>query len=99
MREGNSLRGGAPSSIVTYLMCATGVDAEEALAREYRRWPFDPTADVGVAGTAEDVAAGLTRWIDAGADTVVLQPPVDVDIEGFVRFVGTEVRPLLRGPG
>jgi alkanesulfonate monooxygenase SsuD/methylene tetrahydromethanopterin reductase-like flavin-dependent oxidoreductase (luciferase family) len=99
VREGNSLRGGAPSSIVTYVMCATGANADEALAREYRRWPFDANADVGVSGTAEDIAAGLARWVDAGADTVVLQPPVDVDIEEFVRFVGTEVRPLVRGPG
>lgn len=99
VREGNALRGGAPSSIVTYLMCTTGPDAGDALAREYRRWPFDPTADVGVAGTAEEIAEGLTRWVDAGADTIVLQPPIDVDIEAFVRFVGTEVRPIVQRAG
>jgi alkanesulfonate monooxygenase SsuD/methylene tetrahydromethanopterin reductase-like flavin-dependent oxidoreductase (luciferase family) len=99
VREGNAVRGGAPSSIVTYVMCATGPGAKEELEREYQRWPFDATADVGVFGSAEDIATGLDRWVQAGADTVVLQPPIGVDIEAFVRFVGAEVRPIVRSRG
>jgi alkanesulfonate monooxygenase SsuD/methylene tetrahydromethanopterin reductase-like flavin-dependent oxidoreductase (luciferase family) len=49
-----------------------------------------------VAGDAAAVAAAVRRWAEAGATTVVLQPTMDEpDIEGFLRFVTTEVRPLL----
>jgi alkanesulfonate monooxygenase SsuD/methylene tetrahydromethanopterin reductase-like flavin-dependent oxidoreductase (luciferase family) len=41
------------------------------------------------------VAAGIERWAEAGADTVVLQPTVDADPEYFVEFVAREVRPLV----
>jgi alkanesulfonate monooxygenase SsuD/methylene tetrahydromethanopterin reductase-like flavin-dependent oxidoreductase (luciferase family) len=44
---------------------------------------------------ARVVADGACRWYDAGATTVVLQPPADVDIHKFVRFVGSDVQPLL----
>jgi alkanesulfonate monooxygenase SsuD/methylene tetrahydromethanopterin reductase-like flavin-dependent oxidoreductase (luciferase family) len=52
--------------------------------------------DIGVAGDARAVAEAVRRWVDAGADTVVLQPTHDdPDPEGFVRFVAREVRPLV----
>jgi alkanesulfonate monooxygenase SsuD/methylene tetrahydromethanopterin reductase-like flavin-dependent oxidoreductase (luciferase family) len=42
------------------------------------------------------VADAVRRWADAGADIVVLQPTADdPDPEGFVRFVASEVRPLV----
>ena len=45
---------------------------------------------------AATVAAAIRRWADAGADTVVLQPTSDEpDHEGFMRFVATEVQPLV----
>ena len=44
-------------------------------------------------GTGEEVALAAGRWLDAGAATVVLQPPAAVDIHSFLRFVGTEVQP------
>jgi alkanesulfonate monooxygenase SsuD/methylene tetrahydromethanopterin reductase-like flavin-dependent oxidoreductase (luciferase family) len=53
--------------------------------------------DRSVIGDAEAVARAVQKWADAGADTVVLQPtPDDPDLEGFVRFVGREVRPLVK---
>ncbi len=49
-----------------------------------------------MAGTAAEIAEGIRRWADAGATTMVLQPTVDEpDLEGFVRFVAQEVRPLV----
>jgi alkanesulfonate monooxygenase SsuD/methylene tetrahydromethanopterin reductase-like flavin-dependent oxidoreductase (luciferase family) len=53
--------------------------------------------DAGPARDAAGVAEAVQRWADAGADTVVLQPTADdPDPEGFVRFVATEVRALVR---
>ena len=50
----------------------------------------------GLSGDAATVADGIGRWVEAGADTVVLQPAADEpDPEAFVRFVATEVRPRL----
>jgi hypothetical protein len=38
----------------------------------------------------------VLRLVDAGADTVVLEPTGDEpDPEGFLRFVAEEVRPLV----
>ncbi len=85
-----------PHRVTISVLAATGPDAEERLHRDYARWEVDPTKDVGVAGDAEAVAAAVRRWADAGATTVVIQPTMDEpDIEGFLRFVTTEVRPLL----
>jgi alkanesulfonate monooxygenase SsuD/methylene tetrahydromethanopterin reductase-like flavin-dependent oxidoreductase (luciferase family) len=56
----------------------------------------DSVVDLVVAGDASSVAAGVRRRVSAGADTVVLQPFADEpNTEGFVRFVGEEVAPLL----
>lgn len=82
--------------ITAYLLTTTGPDAEDRLAAEIAREGFEPGAEVGVAGDAAAVAAAVRRWTEAGADSVVLQPASDEpDPEGFVRFVGDEVRPLL----
>jgi alkanesulfonate monooxygenase SsuD/methylene tetrahydromethanopterin reductase-like flavin-dependent oxidoreductase (luciferase family) len=49
-----------------------------------------------VAGDAAEIADGVRRWADAGATTVVLQPTTDEpDLNGFIRFVAGEVRPLV----
>lgn len=84
-------------SVVTYLLCTTGPHARKDLRDEIEHWGFDPDSDVGVFGTADEIAAGARRWLGAGADTLVLQPTAEADIEEFVRFVGTEVRPRLCG--
>jgi alkanesulfonate monooxygenase SsuD/methylene tetrahydromethanopterin reductase-like flavin-dependent oxidoreductase (luciferase family) len=85
-----------PHRVAVYVLAATGPGAAERLAAGQRGWGLDPDQDVGVAGDAPAVAAGVARWAAAGADTVVLQPTADdPDPAGFVRFVAREVRPLV----
>ncbi|RKS72481.1 alkanesulfonate monooxygenase SsuD/methylene tetrahydromethanopterin reductase-like flavin-dependent oxidoreductase (luciferase family) [Motilibacter peucedani] len=95
--EGRALAGRSDHhEVVVYLVAAAGPDSAERLERECRRWEFPAGADVTVGGDAESVANGVRRWAEAGADTVVLQPTEDEpDLEGFVRFAGEQVRPLL----
>jgi alkanesulfonate monooxygenase SsuD/methylene tetrahydromethanopterin reductase-like flavin-dependent oxidoreductase (luciferase family) len=83
--------------VVVYLHAATGPNAARRLTAEQRRFGYDPTEDVGVAGDADAVAGAVRRLVATGADSVVLQPTADdPDPEGFVRFVGSEIQPLLR---
>lgn len=83
--------------VIVYVHTATGPRAAERLEAERRRWGYDSMHDIGVAGDAQTVAEVVQRWADAGADTVVLQPtPDDPDPEGFVRFVASDVRALVR---
>ena len=61
-------------------------------------WPKPSTAPrtSPSPGTPTAVAAAVRRWADAGADTVVLhRPATEPDLEGFVRFLGRQVRPLV----
>jgi alkanesulfonate monooxygenase SsuD/methylene tetrahydromethanopterin reductase-like flavin-dependent oxidoreductase (luciferase family) len=84
--------------VVLFAHAATGPDALPRLAAQQKLWGIEPSEDVGVAGDAAAVAGAVRRWAAAGADTVVLQPTDDEpDPEGFVRFVGAEVRPMLEG--
>jgi alkanesulfonate monooxygenase SsuD/methylene tetrahydromethanopterin reductase-like flavin-dependent oxidoreductase (luciferase family) len=80
--------------IVLYALAATGPDA---LARAAKETPM-PTDEAHIlSGDATAFAAGITRWHEAGADTVVLQPLADeTDIAGFIRFATQEVAPLLQ---
>jgi alkanesulfonate monooxygenase SsuD/methylene tetrahydromethanopterin reductase-like flavin-dependent oxidoreductase (luciferase family) len=83
-----------PHTLTVYMFAATGPDAAPRLAAELAGWNEPP--DAGTAGDAAEVAAAVTRLLDAGADTVVLQPTADEpDLEGFTRFAAEEVRPLL----
>lgn len=86
----------AGGPVIVYVHAATGPDAAERLERERVQWGYASMAGLAVSGDAAAVAAGVQRWVEAGAGTVVLQPtPDDPDPEGFVRFVATEVRPLI----
>ena len=86
----------APHRVVVYLHAASGPDAARRLEGERIRWGYDSMASVSVSGDAAQLAEGISGWVDAGADTVVLQPtPDDPDPEGFIAFVAGEVRPLL----
>lgn len=83
-------------AIVASVLVAVGPDAEERLERESQAWGFAPGSDLTVTGDAAEVAAGLRRWVAAGATTVVVQPTRDEpDLPGLIEFVAHQVRPLL----
>lgn len=88
----------AEHSVVVYVQSVTGPDSEHRAREELVRWQFDQTKvdDLTAYGDATDIAHSLQRWIAAGADTVVLQPALDMHIEDFVTFAGSEVQPLLK---
>ena len=88
-----------PHSVVVYIICTTGPDAQAAAIAELEHWDFDPSQPITACGTPGDIAHTVQHWIEAGADTVVLQPTAETDIESFAAFVGAEVQPLLRPPG
>jgi 5,10-methylenetetrahydromethanopterin reductase len=82
--------------VVVTLIAATGDGAEQRLAGELAVWDTAPGRGVGVAGTAETVAAAVRGLAAAGASAVQVEPTADEpDLEGFVYFLGREVRPLL----
>jgi len=96
LAKARELIGDPAQPVVVYLHAATGPDAEVRLAAEGVRWGYESLDDVAVYGDAAHMAAGIRRWVHAGADTVVLQPtPDDPDPEGFMRFVAEEVKPAL----
>jgi 5,10-methylenetetrahydromethanopterin reductase len=85
-----------PHALVTTLLVATGPDAAVRLEREVPRWGRAPEPGIGIAGDAATVAASLRRLGRLGVTSVSVQPTEDEpDLLGFVRFLGTEVRPLL----
>ncbi|NUO60129.1 MAG: LLM class flavin-dependent oxidoreductase [Hamadaea sp.] len=95
-REARDLIGADDQPVVVYLHAATGPDAAVRLEAERIRWGYDSLDDVAVLGDAATVAAGVRRWAEAGATTIVLQPtPDDPDPEGFMRFVAQDVKALL----
>ena len=76
-------------------MCASGPGGNEAMQREKVCWGYDEDADTAVFGDAAAIAKGARRWVAAGADTVVLQPIADADLQQVLTVVSTEVQPLL----
>ena len=87
---------GQSHRVVVYLLAATGADADDRLRAELAAEGLASVPDLGVAGDAGAVAKAVGRLVEAGADTVILQPTGDEpDHEGFVRFVAEEVRPLV----
>ncbi len=97
VRVGRTTAGKAGDQpVVVYLIAVTGPEADARLRRELQRWSLDPADDVAVAGEAAVVAAAARRWADAGASTVVLQPPADEpDVDAYIRFVAEQVAPLV----
>lgn len=85
-----------PHRLVVYVPAATGHDAADRVARTLAAAGLDPAAAGAVWGDAETIAGRLRRWVDAGADTLVLQQTDDEpDPEAFVRFAAEQVAPLL----
>lgn len=89
--------GDRPHRVVSYVACALDDDALARTRAEIGVSSEDDVDDLIVHGGPERIAAGVRRWVDAGVDTVVLQPPVGVDAVDFIRRVATEVQPLLHG--
>lgn len=87
---------GRPVPLLVPVLVATGDGAAERVARESTNWRDDGQS-FGAAGDAAEVAATLQRLVDLGARTLCLQATADEpDIAGLARFLGEEVRPLLR---
>ena len=85
-----------PFRTVVFVPAATGPDAAAKLDANRERWNHPADQLLGVAGDAAAIADGIQPWIEAGADTVVLQPMDDEpDPEAYVRFVAEQVRPLV----
>jgi alkanesulfonate monooxygenase SsuD/methylene tetrahydromethanopterin reductase-like flavin-dependent oxidoreductase (luciferase family) len=83
--------------LVVFLHAATGPDASERMEAERVRWGYDSIDGLAAVGDAAAIAAAVQERVEAGAETVVLQPtPDDPDPEQFVEFVAGEVAPLLR---
>ncbi|MEU4422409.1 LLM class flavin-dependent oxidoreductase [Actinoplanes sp. NPDC024001] len=83
-------------AITVYVHAATGPDAGARMARELDFWGESDRTDSTAVGGAADIAAVVHRYQEAGADAVILQPTADEpDLEGFVRFIAQEVRPLV----
>ncbi|MFM9631819.1 LLM class flavin-dependent oxidoreductase [Streptomyces galilaeus] len=99
VREGRAAAGRDADShkLVVYLFAATGEDAAARLQRELVTTGLTDVPGLGVAGGAAEVADRVQRYAEAGADMVVLLPTADEpDPEGFIRFVGDDVRPLVK---
>lgn len=88
-----------PHSVVAYLVCTTGPDADAKAAEEISHWGYDPDADVAVSGDAAAICEGMRRWFAAGAGTVVLQPTADADMDQFLDMVGAEIQPMFGDAG
>ena len=83
-------------AVVTTVIAAVGDGARERVDRELAHWGPDPAQDAGVGGSLDDVAAHVRALAGAGATTVVVQPTADEpDLDGFVRLLGQQLRPML----
>jgi alkanesulfonate monooxygenase SsuD/methylene tetrahydromethanopterin reductase-like flavin-dependent oxidoreductase (luciferase family) len=86
-----------PHPISVYVLAAAGPDARARIEREARHWGWSSSADRAAVGSVDDVAAEVSRWTEAGVDTVVLQPTGDEpDPEGFMGFAADVGRALTR---
>jgi alkanesulfonate monooxygenase SsuD/methylene tetrahydromethanopterin reductase-like flavin-dependent oxidoreductase (luciferase family) len=95
IRAGTALRDtSSPHSVTTYLPCATGPDARRRATADLDS-QADANGPVAAYGTSAEIADAARLWVDAGADTIVFQPPADEDFARFTSFIGTEVRGLL----
>ena len=78
------------------LIAATGPGAQDRVDAEVSRWVHRAPVGIGVAGDAAQIAARVRTLGTFGVTSVGIQAPEDEpDLEGFVEFLGREVKPLL----
>jgi alkanesulfonate monooxygenase SsuD/methylene tetrahydromethanopterin reductase-like flavin-dependent oxidoreductase (luciferase family) len=58
---------------VQYLVCAPGHDWQSRLRVEAAKWNVASADGFGVGGSVEDLRSGVRNYVDAGANTIVLQ--------------------------
>ena len=92
---------GGTAPVVATVIAATGHGAAERVRVDLRSWRADadpesvPFAVVG--GDAAAIAAHLTELGELGVTSVAIEATRDEpDVEGFIAFLGREVKPLLR---
>jgi alkanesulfonate monooxygenase SsuD/methylene tetrahydromethanopterin reductase-like flavin-dependent oxidoreductase (luciferase family) len=79
------------------LIAATGPGAQARVDAEVPRWSKPADLGIGAAGDAAAIAEVVRRLAGFGVTSVTIQPTEDEpDLEGFVDFLGREVRPLVR---
>jgi 5,10-methylenetetrahydromethanopterin reductase len=82
--------------VVATQIAVTGPGAAARLTGEITKWVEHPAPGIGVAGDARQIADSVQRLRSVGITSVVIQPTADEpDLEGFVHFLGAEVKPLL----
>ncbi len=92
-------RATAMHPVVATVIAATGPDANERLVAERPRWFKPADAPIGIAGDAATIAASIQRLAGLGVTSLCIQPTEDEpDLEGFVHFLGSEVKPRLDTP-
>ena len=85
VREARGHIGADDHRVIVFVEAAAGSGAERRV-REAS----------ALTGDAAAIAAGVRRFAEAGADSVILQPtPDEPDTADFIRFVAREVRPLI----
>jgi alkanesulfonate monooxygenase SsuD/methylene tetrahydromethanopterin reductase-like flavin-dependent oxidoreductase (luciferase family) len=85
-----------PHQVIVYVPCGMDADAYRRTRQENEPAAGEDVDDLVVHGSPEQIAAGARKWVDAGADTIVFQPPAGPGAEAFIRFIGAEVQPLLQ---
>ncbi|GAB4087227.1 LLM class flavin-dependent oxidoreductase [Myceligenerans cantabricum] len=84
--------------IVISVAAATGPDSAQRVRDWLPTWdlPDEPEEYCVWGDSAAEIADGLRKFADLGADTINVQPlESEPDPEGLVAFLGKEVRPLL----
>ena len=65
-------------------------------ATDVAGWRAGPIDGIGIGGSAVQIAESVNHLVELGVTTVVIEPTKDEpDLLPFIRFLGTEVRPLL----
>ena len=84
--------------VLVPLIGATGPGAPGRVAAEVSRWTRSAPVGIGVAGDAAEIAGRARALGRFGVTSVAIQATEDEpDLEGFVEFLGREVKPLLDG--